>query len=103
MDAGESITIRPNMSGKLWSQDPERWRALRSRAGCPLCQGPGPPEEDLVAETDSCWVTAAPEAALPGYVCVTTKAHPNPTNWVDASTQFVVKPEPWRCHGPIAN
>ena len=75
MDAGESITIRPNMSGKLWSQDPERWRALRSRAGCPLCRGPGPPEEDLIAETDSSWVTAAPEATLPGYVCVTTKAH----------------------------
>lgn len=73
--AGESITIRPNQSGKLWSEDPERWRTLCTEEGCPWCQGPGPPEEDLVAETDMCWVTAPVDATLPGYVCVSTKVH----------------------------
>ena len=72
---GESMTIRPNRSGKLWSENPERWRALCVEEACPWCQGPGPPEEDLIAETEMCWVTAPVEATLPGYVCVRTKSH----------------------------
>jgi diadenosine tetraphosphate (Ap4A) HIT family hydrolase len=71
----ESITIRPNRSGKLWSEDPEQWRALTTREGCPWCQGPGPPAEDVIAETDLYWVTAPVDATLPGYVCVSTKSH----------------------------
>jgi diadenosine tetraphosphate (Ap4A) HIT family hydrolase len=75
VDGGESITIWPNRSGKLWSEDPEQWRALCTREGCPWCQGSGPPEEDVIAETDNCWVTAPMDATLPGYVCVSTKSH----------------------------
>lgn len=71
----ESITIRPNRSGKLWSEDPEQWRALCSPEGCPWCQGPGPPAEEVLAETPDCFVTAASEATLPGYACVSAKAH----------------------------
>jgi diadenosine tetraphosphate (Ap4A) HIT family hydrolase len=71
----DSITIAANQSGKLWSEDSERWRALCTPEGCPWCQGPGPPEEDVIAETETCWVTAPLEATLPGYVCVSTKSH----------------------------
>ena len=71
----ESITIEANRSGKLWSEDPDGWRALCTPEGCPWCQGPGPPAEDVIAETSGCWVTAPVEATLPGYVCVSTKAH----------------------------
>jgi diadenosine tetraphosphate (Ap4A) HIT family hydrolase len=72
---GESITIHPNQSGKLWSEDPAGWRALCTEDGCPWCQGPGPPAEDVIAETEMCWVTAPVDATLPGYACVSTKAH----------------------------
>ncbi len=71
----DAITITPNASGQLWTQDPKQWRDLCSREGCPWCQGPGPPAEDIVAETERCWVTAPVVAAVPGYVCVSTKAH----------------------------
>jgi diadenosine tetraphosphate (Ap4A) HIT family hydrolase len=29
----------------------------------------------VIAETEMCWITAPVEATLPGYVCVSTKAH----------------------------
>jgi diadenosine tetraphosphate (Ap4A) HIT family hydrolase len=74
-DTGESITIHSNASGKLWSDDPKQWQALRTEAGCPWCQGPGPPRDDVIAATDMCWVTAPVDATLPGYVCVSTKRH----------------------------
>jgi diadenosine tetraphosphate (Ap4A) HIT family hydrolase len=74
-NTSDSITIRANRSGKLWSQDPDQWRALCTPQGCPWCHGPGPPVEDVIAETDTCWVTAPLEATLPGYVCVSLKSH----------------------------
>jgi diadenosine tetraphosphate (Ap4A) HIT family hydrolase len=74
-DRGESITIRPNASGKLWADDPAQWHALKTEGGCPWCQGPGPPPDEVIAETEMCWVTAPADATLPGYVCVSTKRH----------------------------
>jgi diadenosine tetraphosphate (Ap4A) HIT family hydrolase len=73
--AAASITIAANASGKLWSEDPARWQALCTPEGCPWCQHPAPPENDVIAETDSCWVTAPVEATLPGYACVIAKRH----------------------------
>jgi diadenosine tetraphosphate (Ap4A) HIT family hydrolase len=72
---GGLLILWPNRSGMLWSEDRDRWERLRTRAGCPWCQGPGPPEAEVIAQTDTCWVTAPVEATLPGYVCVSTKAH----------------------------
>lgn len=40
---------------------------------CPIC-GRGAPL-DVVAELATTWVTAAPEAPLPGYACVVAKRH----------------------------
>jgi diadenosine tetraphosphate (Ap4A) HIT family hydrolase len=69
-----SIVIEPNQSGQLWTEDPDRWHRLCATEGCPVCDG-GPPLTEILAETPACWVTAAPEASLPGYVCVTSKVH----------------------------
>ena len=73
--SGESITILSNASGRLWADNPEQWDAMQTEAGCPWCQGPGPPSDEVIAETDMCWVTAPVDATLPGYVCVSTKRH----------------------------
>lgn len=70
----ESIVIEANQSGQLWTEDPDLWRRLCTPAGCPVCK-PGPPRSEILAETPSCWITAASEASLPGYVCVTSKVH----------------------------
>jgi diadenosine tetraphosphate (Ap4A) HIT family hydrolase len=86
METGESLTIWPNGSAKLWSEDPDLWRAMCTPEGCPWCQGSGPPPEDVIAETSRCWITAPVEAALPGYVCVSTKFHAvEPCDLDDAS------------------
>ena len=70
----DSIVIEANQSGRLWTEDPERWRRLCAGEGCPICEQ-GPPAIEVLAETPTCWVTAASEASLPGYVCVTSKVH----------------------------
>ena len=68
------ITIEANDSGRLWTDDPEQWTSISGVEGCPICQN-GPPAREVLAETKACWVTAAAEATLPGYVCVTSKRH----------------------------
>jgi diadenosine tetraphosphate (Ap4A) HIT family hydrolase len=70
----ESILIEANQSGRLWTEDPDQWRSLCTQGGCPVCDT-GPPRSEILAETPSCWITAASEASLPGYVCVTSKLH----------------------------
>jgi diadenosine tetraphosphate (Ap4A) HIT family hydrolase len=75
VDDSDTITIRANASGRLWHENPDRWREICTPEGCPWCQGPGPPTDEILAETPTCWVTGGIEASLPGYVCVSTKAH----------------------------
>ena len=70
----DSIVIEANQSGRLWTEDPGRWRRLCTPEGCPVCDE-GPPRSEILAETPSCWITAASEASLPGYACVTSKVH----------------------------
>jgi len=70
-----SITIRPNASGRLWREDPDEWRKICSADGCPWCQGSGPPPNEILAETRTCWVTGGVSATIAGYVCVSTKVH----------------------------
>jgi diadenosine tetraphosphate (Ap4A) HIT family hydrolase len=84
---GGSLTLWPNRSGALWAEDPAAWQSLRTEEGCPWCQGHGPPAADVIAETDSCWVTAPTEATLPGYVCVSTKRHVAEPYELDAQAQ----------------
>ena len=79
--------LRANASGRSWHDDPDRWRAMLTREGCPWCQGPGPPAEDVIAQTETCWVTAPPVAPLAGYVCVSTKEHAIEPYDLDAETQ----------------
>jgi diadenosine tetraphosphate (Ap4A) HIT family hydrolase len=45
----------------------------RPRASCAICQTGGP--LDVIADLPTTWVTAAPSAPLPGYVCVVAKRH----------------------------
>ena len=71
----DSITIRANASGRLWHDDPAEWQRLCTPEGCPWCQGPGPPADEILAETPACWVTGGIDATIAGYVCVSTKAH----------------------------
>lgn len=56
----------------MWSDTDER-RRRRSSGGCVICVDGGP--FDIIAETASCWVTAEPDAPLPGYVCVVARTH----------------------------
>jgi diadenosine tetraphosphate (Ap4A) HIT family hydrolase len=70
----QRITIEANDSGRLWTDDPDAWDNLASDDGCPVCRN-GPPEREILAETQGCWVTAEEEATLAGYVCVTSKRH----------------------------
>jgi diadenosine tetraphosphate (Ap4A) HIT family hydrolase len=53
--------------------DAARWEALRTPAACPICRRGAP--LDVVADLEATWVTAAPEAPLPGYACVVAKKH----------------------------
>lgn len=51
-------------------------RAQSTRAAaveCPICLRGGP--LDALVELPATWVTAAPDAPLPGYVCVVSKVH----------------------------
>jgi diadenosine tetraphosphate (Ap4A) HIT family hydrolase len=45
----------------------------RGVPGCPICMRATP--LDVIAELDTVWVTASPDAVLPGYVCVVSKLH----------------------------
>ncbi len=58
--------------GVVWS-DPEEWAWRRKAEGCVICRDGA--SLDILSETSSCWVTAAPEGALPAYVCVVARAH----------------------------
>ncbi|HEU5085389.1 MAG TPA: VOC family protein [Acidimicrobiales bacterium] len=58
----------------LWS-NPAEWAALRTPAGCPICQAGRP--RDVLVELATCWVTGGSEAPLPGYVCVVAREHHN--------------------------
>lgn len=68
------ITIEANASGQLWADDPAAWRRRCSAEGCPMC-AQRLRADWLLAETRLCVVSAAPEAALPGYACVLAKQH----------------------------
>lgn len=87
MDGDDALTIRANSSGRMWRDDPDGWQAMLTREGCPWCQGPGPPPEDVLAETDTCWVTGGPVALILGYACVSTKAHAVEPYDLDGATQ----------------
>lgn len=58
----------------MWSQ-PSEWAARRTPEGCVICSADGPLH--VIAEFETCWATAAPEAPLPGYVCVVAHGHYN--------------------------
>lgn len=42
-------------------------------AACVICRDAAP--HNVIAESEHCWVTAAPTAPMPGYVCVVSKTH----------------------------
>jgi diadenosine tetraphosphate (Ap4A) HIT family hydrolase len=44
-------------------------------AACPICSRPDRRPLGIVAELIASWVTAEPDAALPGYACVVAKKH----------------------------
>jgi len=69
-----TITLNANKSGRLWTEDPNKWAYLSTPEGCPICQGPMPAEW-ILAETPILWATAQKIASLPGYVCLTCKRH----------------------------
>ena len=71
----EILTLKPNKSGQLWAGDPEAWKRLCEKDGCPYCQQGKPPESLIVCETPLIWVCGGPEPALPGYVCLICKDH----------------------------
>jgi diadenosine tetraphosphate (Ap4A) HIT family hydrolase len=60
------------MKSAAWA-DPERWRYLCDPAGCPICQAGAP--LNVVAESESTWITVGTEAQLPSYACVVSKHH----------------------------
>jgi len=60
--------------GVVWS-DPTEWERRRTPEGCVICRAGSP--LFVIAETEACWVTGEPDAALPGYICVTSKQHVN--------------------------
>jgi diadenosine tetraphosphate (Ap4A) HIT family hydrolase len=60
------------MKRAAW-HDPQLWRSLRDGSACPICLRGSP--LDLVAEFPTTWVSAGPEAPLPGYACVVSKHH----------------------------
>ncbi|HSP05251.1 MAG TPA: VOC family protein [Acidimicrobiales bacterium] len=60
--------------GTVWS-DPAAWAARRTPAGCAICRAGRP--HSVLAALETCWVTGALEAPLPGYVCVVARGHHN--------------------------
>ncbi len=71
----EPVCLEPNASGRLWAEDRSRWERLCEPDGCPHCLEQDGELHGVVAETDLVWVSAWPEAPLPGYVCVFSKRH----------------------------
>jgi diadenosine tetraphosphate (Ap4A) HIT family hydrolase len=72
----ESITIRANQSGRLWSDDPGAWQKLCTDAECPICDRlEAGDAQNVLAATELVIVTGEPDATLPGYVCVTSRRH----------------------------
>jgi diadenosine tetraphosphate (Ap4A) HIT family hydrolase len=63
-------------------------------SNCPICERGTP--FDVIADLQATWVTAPPEALLPGYVCIVSKVHvrepfelhgdDRPAFWDDVST-----------------
>ena len=60
--------------GAVWSK-PDEWAARRTPEGCVICTSGEP--LNVIAQFETCWATAAREAALPGYVCVVARRHYN--------------------------
>lgn len=60
--------------GAVWS-DPAKWAARQTPADCVICQSGRP--RDVLVELETCWVTGASQAPLPGYVCVVAREHHN--------------------------
>jgi diadenosine tetraphosphate (Ap4A) HIT family hydrolase len=60
------------MKRATWA-DPDRWREVCGKDGCPICQAGQP--RDVIAEAASTWITAPRDAQLPGYACVVSKSH----------------------------
>jgi diadenosine tetraphosphate (Ap4A) HIT family hydrolase len=72
----QEITIAANESGRLWTDDVERWNALCSPEGCIVCSDEGLPSGmHLLAETPMVEALSAENVPLSGYVCVTSKRH----------------------------
>ena len=53
--------------------NPDRWSALCSGAGCPICQRGEP--LDIVATLSVSWVTMHVAPPVRGYVCLVSKIH----------------------------
>jgi diadenosine tetraphosphate (Ap4A) HIT family hydrolase len=70
--------------GVVWS-DRTEWESRRTSGGCVICRAERP--LDAIAETATCWVTAEPDAPLPGYVCVVSKQHVNEPFELSPETQ----------------
>jgi diadenosine tetraphosphate (Ap4A) HIT family hydrolase len=60
------------VSGSAWD-DPSHWEELKQAGACPICLAGRP--EHVLADRRATWITAAPEAPLPGYACVVSKRH----------------------------
>jgi diadenosine tetraphosphate (Ap4A) HIT family hydrolase len=60
------------MDAPAWS-DAQRWQALCDGSQCPICLRGHP--LDVIAEFPASWVSASPEAPLPGYACLVSKLH----------------------------
>lgn len=54
-------------------RDPAAWEPLLVPEGCPICQRGRP--LDVLVELSASWATGGTEAALPGYLCVVSRAH----------------------------
>ena len=72
----QEITIVANDSGRLWTDDVERWNALCRPEGCVVCRDDELPSGMYVlAETPMVEAMSMESVPLPGYVCVTSKKH----------------------------
>jgi diadenosine tetraphosphate (Ap4A) HIT family hydrolase len=56
----------------VWNNE-ERWSALSSAAGCPICRRSEP--LDLVATLEASWLTMQAAAPVRGYACLVARVH----------------------------
>ena len=70
--------------GAVWSDGAE-WDRRKTPQGCIICRSERP--LGVLAETPTCWITAEPDAPLPGYVCVTSREHVNEPFEMPSSVQ----------------